>query len=87
MEDGDKLYRNYDVFYNLSESFRVTPSIGPPGTLPYDYKTLIAEHISSISFSPAGDVYELTVTASVEGIAGIQEETRVYEAKPRPNIY
>jgi len=34
-----------------------------------------------------GDKLIIIVTASVEGIAGEQKETRIYEANPRPNIF
>jgi len=51
-----------------------------------DATTFVAEYISSISCYYAGDKLPVTVTASVVGFKP-QSETRIYEAKPRPNVY
>ena len=79
--EEDKLYRNFDVFYEDAEG-DVTF-----GALPYDYKTFVAEYIEDINCTYDDVTLTLTVTASVEGIAGEQVETRTYEAKPRPNVF
>jgi hypothetical protein len=57
------------------------------GALPYEYKIFIAEYIDEISCTYDGVKLTLTVTASIDGIAGEQVETRIYEAKPRPNVF
>jgi prepilin-type N-terminal cleavage/methylation domain-containing protein len=76
LEDGE-LYRNY--------YFAVATD--PP----YDYvlqsSTFIAKYIQEINTSYDGDKLTMTVTASIENIAGLQEETRTYEAKTRPDVF
>jgi prepilin-type N-terminal cleavage/methylation domain-containing protein len=81
LEDG-RLYRNY---YFAPED----PSTGEVNEDDYvlERRTLVAEHISDIAIALENDIYKLTVTASVDGIAGEQYETRTYEAKPRPIVF
>lgn len=78
--EGGELYRNYyfaDVLdRDIIESDYVLQS-----------STFIAEYIEGISTIYDGAKLTMTVTASVEGIAGKQEETRTYEAKPRPSVF
>ena len=82
LEDGDKLYRNY---YFAPED----PLTGEVNEDDYALvsRTFIAEYIEEIDCSWDGAELTLTVTASVDGIAGTQEETRIYEAKTRPNVF
>ena len=82
IEDGGKLYRYY---YFADED----PLTGEVNEDDYDLvsRTFIAEYIEEINCSWDGAELTLTVTASVDGIAGIQEETRIYEAKTRPNVF
>jgi len=77
----DKLYRKY--YFALEDELT-----GEVNEADYELisKTFIAEYINEIEGLWNGAELTLTVTASVEGIAGIQEETRTYEAKPRPNV-
>jgi prepilin-type N-terminal cleavage/methylation domain-containing protein len=88
--EGNKLYRNYDVFYE-DDVFNgpEDPTYGEVtfGELPYDYKTLVAEYIEEINCDYDGITLTLTITASVDSIAGEQVETRIYEAKRRPNVF
>jgi len=83
LEDG-RLYRNY---YFAPEDL----ATGEVNEDDYELKsrTFIAEYIDDIS--PFWDDYNkiltITVTASVDGIAGEQTETRTYEAKTRPNVF
>jgi hypothetical protein len=51
------------------------------------YTTFIAQNIDEIDFYWDGTELTVTVTASVEGIAGKQEETRTYITKPRPDTF
>lgn len=80
--ENDKLYRNY---YFAPED-ELTGEVNED-----DYaivsKTFIAGYIDEIVCIYANGELTLTVTASVDGIAGEQEETRIYEAKPRPNVF
>ena len=79
LEEG-RLYRNY--YYAIEDV-----ATGEVNEDDYTLKsrTLVAEYISVIDFSLDSGGYKLTVTASIDGIAGEQVETRTYEAKPRPN--
>ena len=82
IEDGDKLYRYY---YEAEEDAEGEVTFEG---VPYIYKTFIAEYISNIEINPLyNGNYELTVTASIDGIAGEQVETRVYEIEKRPNVF
>ena len=80
--EDDKLYRKY---YFAPED----GSTGEVNEADYELisRTFIAEYIDDIIISWDGNKLNLEVTASVEGIAGIQTETRTYEAKPRPNVF
>ena len=88
LEDS-KLYRNY--YFAPEDDNSLSPFYGEVNEDDYvlESRTFIAEYISSIfvEFDFDDAIYKLTVTASVEGIAGEQEETRTYEAKPRPNVF
>lgn len=86
--DNDKLYRYYEKFPEYLEDPE-SPLYGEVtfGDLPYETKTFIAEYIDDIIVTWNGSELQVNVTASVEGIAGVQEETRTYEAKPRPNVF
>ena len=79
--ENDKLYRNY---YFAPEDL-VTGEVKED-----DYalisRTIIAEYIDDIIVTWNGSELQVNVTASIENIAGIQEESRIYEAKPRPNV-
>ncbi|MFC1865439.1 type II secretion system protein J [Chloroflexota bacterium] len=77
----DKLYRKY--FFALEDE-----STGEVNEADYALisKTFIAEYIEEIDSSWNGVELTVNVTASVDGIAGTQWETRTYEAKPRPSV-
>jgi hypothetical protein len=49
--------------------------------------TFIADHLDYIGVQEIDRVYEITITASMDTIAGTQQETRVYESKARPNTF
>lgn len=87
--EGDKLYRNYERFPENDWVDPEDPDYGTVtfGDLPYEYKTFITEYIEDINCTYDGVTLTLTVTASIDSIAGEQEETRTYEAKPRPNVF
>jgi prepilin-type N-terminal cleavage/methylation domain-containing protein len=80
-----RLYRDY---YEAPDVEGDTPDSAFEPKL---YTTFVAEYIDIDEEKTKcvwnGTNLTLTVTASVEGIAGKQEETRIYEAKPRPNIF
>ena len=80
--EDDRLYRNY---YFADEDL----ATGEVNEEDYELKsrTFIAEYINNIEIVPENGVYKITVTASVDGIAGEQTETRTYEAKTRPNVF
>ena len=80
LEDG-RLYRNY--YFALED-----PLTGEVNEDDYALisRTFIAEYIDDIDCIYANGELSIMVTASIENIAGIQEESRIYEAKPRPNV-
>ena len=80
--EEDRLYRNY--YFALEDELT-----GEVNEDDYELKsrTFIAEYIEDINCTYDDVTLTLTVTASVEGIAGEQVETRTYEAKPRPNVF
>jgi prepilin-type N-terminal cleavage/methylation domain-containing protein len=71
------IYRLVDMSGGLKRLQR-EHYIGPS----LDSTTIVAEYISSASFVklPSGNAYNFTVTATV----GAENETRLYEVKPRP---
>ncbi|UCE97208.1 MAG: prepilin-type N-terminal cleavage/methylation domain-containing protein [Dehalococcoidia bacterium] len=79
LEEG-KLYRNFyfaDVLdRDITEDDYVLQST-----------TYVARHIDEITCVYNGITLNITVTASVLDIAGLQEETRIYEVKPRPDVF
>jgi len=84
-----KLYRHY---YYAREYGYVDPETGETSWIvreeDYELKstTFIAENISDIYMEQSGSIYKLHVTASIEGWQP-ESETRIYEVKPRPNIF
>jgi len=80
--ENDRLYRDY--YFGDQEDPDTGEVIEDSYTLVS--RTFIAEHIDDIDCSWNGNELKVTVTASVEGIAGIQAETRIYEAETRPNV-
>jgi prepilin-type N-terminal cleavage/methylation domain-containing protein len=73
-------YDNYAVVYRLIGSGELkTLKREKYKNAASDSNTTVAEYISSASFVPYGSAYTFTVTATVGG----QNETRVYEVKPR----
>ena len=87
LEDGDKLYRNY---YHADEvEDPDSPFYGEVNEDDYYLvsRTFIAEYIKEIICNYDGITLILQVTASVNGISGEQVETRIYEIKPRPNVF
>lgn len=85
--DGSGIGMLYRDYYEAPDAEGDTP----PGAWEFQYSTFIAEYIDidveDTYCNWTGDDLIITVTASIEGIAGLQEETRIYESKPRPNIF
>ena len=95
-DPNDREGNGYRVIYTLDENGKLEREYyfapeDSSGDAIFDpeptYKTFIAEHIEVISCIYDGSKLYVTITASIESIAGKQEETRTYEAMPRPNVY
>jgi len=85
--EDDKLYRNY--YFAPEDDDPNSPFYGEVNEEDYELKsrTFIAEYIDDIDCIYTNGELSITVTASVDGIAGEQTETRTYEAKTRPNVF
>ena len=85
--DGNGIGMIYRDYYEAPDAEGDTP----PDTWEFQYSTYIAEYVDIDEENTEcvwnGEKLIIKVTASVEGIAGVQEENRTYEANPRPNIF